>query len=194
MFRPSLHGMLAITALGVALGAAALARTPRPAAAPAVEVAVATIEPFALAALLSASPPDVVVLALDEPRHPLRFAHPAAMYGATDDALVEQAPRRRLVLVGLDVVRVDRLARRLRATGRDVRVLAGGVDSWDKAMDQDPPAPAPGADAATWKTYRAHLALRRAFGDASAAPAAPVVAPVPVAAPAGGAPKKREGC
>ena len=194
MFRPSLHAMLAVTALGVALGAAAIARAPRTTPTPAAEVAVATLDPFALARLLSTSPPDVVVVALDEPRHALRFAHPASLYGATDDALVENAPHRRLVLVGLDVVRVDRLARRLRAAGRQVQVLAGGVDSWDKAMEQDPVAPAPGADAVTWQTYREHLALRRAFGDASNTPASPVVAPVPVAAPAGAPPKKREGC
>lgn len=197
MLHLTKHMLYAIAAVTVAFGSAGLAkRAPKPAAA-VVEVAPPTIEPFALARLLAEAPPDVVVVSLDEAKHPLRFAQPAALFGATDDAIVENAPKlRRIVLVGFDTVRVDKLARRLLQSGRDVRVLAGGLDSWDKTMDQDPAAPAPSANAATWQTYRDHVALRHAFGDAQLAPAAPVAAPIAPVAPAGGGgvPKKREGC
>lgn len=197
MLRLTKHTMLVLAALGLSIGSAGFARRAQHgASAFAAEVAPPTLSPFALARLLADAPPDVVVIALDEPRHSLRFAMPAAVFGATDEALVENAPRlRRVVLVGFDVVRMDRLARRLRAAGRDVRVLAGGLDSWDKTMDQDPAAPPPGASAEAWQTYRDHVALRRSFGDAPAAPATPVAAPIaPLAAPAGAPTKKREGC
>jgi len=196
MLRFTTHTMFVLAALGVAFGSAGLARRTTNPVAASVEVAPATIEPFALARLLAEAPPDVVVIALEEPRHSLRFAMPAAMFGATDDALVENAPRvRRIVLAGFDLVRMDRVARRLRASGRDVRVLAGGLDSWDKTMDQDPTAPLVGASAATWQTYREQVALRHAFGDAQLAPTTPVAAPIaPIATPGGAAPKKREGC
>lgn len=196
MLRPSLHSMLAVTALGVAFAAAGLGRN-RPAT-PAVAVTAApapvgTLGPFALAKLLAESPPDVVVIALDAPRHPLRFADPVALYGATDDAVVAGAPSaRRIVLVGFDVVRVDRLARRMAALGRRVDVLAGGLESWDKTMDADPTPPT-GSDAQAWQLHRENLALRRAFGDAPPTPVTPVAAPVaPVGQP--GVAKKREGC
>lgn len=197
MLHLTKHLMFAIAAVAVAFGSAGLARrAPASSSDATVDVAVPTLDAFGLARLLTESPPDTVVLALDQPKKSLRFAKPSALYGATDDALVENAPKlRRLVLLGVDVVRVDKLARRLRKAGRDVRVLAGGLDSWDKTMEQDPAAPAPTANAATWQIYREHVALRHAFGDAALAPVAPVAAPVaPVAGPGGGAPKKREGC
>lgn len=193
----SLHTSLAIAALGVAVASAVIVRgTSHNETTASVVESAPTIDAFALARLLANAPADEIVIALDEPRHALRFAQPAAMFGATDDALVEGAPRtRRIVLVGFDLVRVDRVARRLRASGRDVRVLAGGLESWDQTMDQDPPAPSPGDNASRWQTYKDQVALRHAFGDAQLAPATPVAAPIaPAAAPAGGAPKKREGC
>lgn len=196
MLRLTQHSLFAIAAITVAFGSAGLARRAHAPAATVAEAAPQTIEPFALAKLLSEAPPDLVVISLDPARHALRFDQPAALYGANDDALVENAPKlRRLVLVGFDQVRVDRLARRLLSAHRDVRVLAGGLDAWDKAMDQDPAAPAPNADGPTWQLHREKVALRHAFGDAQLAPAAPVAMPVaPVAPGGGGVPKKREGC
>ncbi len=197
MLRFTKNSMFVLAALGVSIGSAGFARRAQHRApAMTVEVAPATLSPFALARLLADAPPDVVVIALDEPRHSLRFAMPAAVFGATDEALAENAPRfRRVVLAGFDLVRMDRLARRLRASGRDVRVLAGGLDSWDKTMDRDPVALPPGASAEAWQTFRDHVALRRSFGDAPAGPATPVAAPIaPIAAPAGAPTKKREGC
>lgn len=197
MTRLNKHTMFAAAAIGVAVLSAALAhRTGHAVPVVKMEAAPPTIDAFALARLMADAPPDVVVITLDEARHPLRFAHPAALYGATDEALLQNAPKhRRIVLLGEDVVRVDRLARQLRVGGRDVRVLAGGLQSWDVAMADDPPAPPAGANGTAWQIYREHLALRHAFGDKQLAPATAVVAPVaPVAAPAGAAPKKREGC
>ena len=194
--RPEIaHRILAGTALGLALVAAALAQREASPAAAAPQLAPATLDARALGQLLGQSPPDVVVVALDEPKHALRFAQPAALYGATDEELVARAPRRSIVLVGTDVVRVDRVARRLLASGHDVRVLAGGLATWDKLIDEEPAAPPAGAGEAVWQAYREHLALRRVFGDADGAPAAPVMAPpVAPAAPAGAVAKKREGC
>ncbi|MBI2391887.1 MAG: hypothetical protein HYV09_20015 [Deltaproteobacteria bacterium] len=197
MARLTKHSMFAAAAIGVAVLSAALAhRTGHAVPVVKMEAAPPTIDAFALARLMADAPPDVVVITLDDARHPLRFAQPAALWGATDDALVQNAPEhRRIVLLGEDVVRVDRLARRLRLAGRDVRVLAGGLQSWDVAMADDPPAPPAGANGTAWQTYRDHLALRHAFGDKQAAAATMMAAPIaPVAAPAAGAPKKREGC
>ena len=99
------------------------------------------------------------------------------------------------MLAGGDPVRVDRIARKLSSSGRDVRVLAGGLGAWDTAMDADPKAPADGATVEVWAAYRSRLALRRSFGDAAAAPVSPFAAPIaPIAAPGGGGAKKREGC
>jgi rhodanese-related sulfurtransferase len=188
---------LTLLALAVALAGAGAFFGSRPAAPsiPASERPVEALDPFAVAATLAEAPPDAVVIALDTPRHPLRGAIPAAAFGGDDATLVAQAPKaRRVILAGADPVRVDRVARKLRASGRRAAVLAGGTSAWDQAMDADPPAPAPTASAATWQKHRAAVALRRSFGDAEAAPAAPVAAPAtPVmAAPSG--PKKREGC
>jgi hypothetical protein len=193
----SLHSSLAIAAFSIAIGSAVLARGSSAPSSPVAEVAApATIDPFTLARQLADGQPDEVVISLDEPKHSLRFAQPSTLFGSTDEALIEGAPRaRHIVLVGFDVVRVDRLARRLRSSGRDVRVLAGGLDSWDKAMDQDPPSPAPGDNAIAWQTYRDHVALRHSFGDAQPAAASPILAPVaPVGGAGAGVPKKREGC
>lgn len=193
MLHPTTHQFFALAALGVALGSSALARR---GAGPetANEPAPATVDAEALAGLLAYGPAEVVVLSLDEPKHPLRFAQPAAIYGATDEALVQAAPRHRpLILAGTDVVRADRLARRLRASGRDVRVLAGGLDSWDQLIAESPAVPPDGASAATWQRYRQRLGLQRAFGNEAGAVSAPVSAPKPLA-PTGAVAKKREGC
>jgi hypothetical protein len=199
--------VLAGSALALALGSAALAgRAPKSKSQPAdaaVTWSPVAIEPFALAKLLSEGAPDLLVIGLDEPRHPLRGAMPLALWtGAAaspspDDALLAAPPKaRRVVLAAFDQVRADRLARRLLAKGVETRVLLGGLDAWDRVMDADPATPWPNANAATWQTFRTQVALRHSFGDASLAPAAPVIAPVaPVVAPGGGAaPKKREGC
>jgi hypothetical protein len=117
------------------------------------------------------------------------------VFGADDDALVKAAPRaRRVILAGADLVRVDRVARRLVATGHRAAVLGGGVAAWDRAMDADPAAPVAGATGAAWQKHRTDVALRRSFGDAAAAPAAPVAMPVAPALAAPGGAKKREGC
>lgn len=183
---------LALAAAGAALGRdRALAGATESAAAP------ATLEPFAVARLLSEAPPDTVVIVLGDPgRHPLTGASPITLFGPGEDEQVEGAPRaRRIVLVGADAVRTDRVARRLLATGRDVAVLAGGLEAWDRAMDTDPPAPPPTAGALAREAYLKNVALRRAFGDRSMAPPPAPVAPtiVPGAAPPPRA-KKREGC
>ncbi len=196
MDRKTLRKSLAVVATMAAVAGAALgARARTEPAAPAPTLTVHTIEPFALARLLSQSPPDVVVIALDDAHHALAGAVPASMFGASDDALVAAAPKARsIVLAAKDPVREDRVARKLIAAGRSVSVLAGGIDKWDKVMDADPPAPADTAGADAWSEYRADVALRRYFGDASAAPP-PVAAPRPVVAPSGPAePKKHEGC
>ena len=193
--------ILAGSALVLALGSAAFSRrAPKSDAPPAgaeVSWSPVAIEPFALAKLLSEAPPDVLVIGLDEARHPLRGAMPLSALAGSDEALLAAPPKaRRVIVAAFDQVRADRLARRLLARGVETRVLLGGLDAWDRLMDVDPPPPAPTANAATWQTYRTQVALRHAFGDASLAPAAAVVAPIaPVVGPAGGgAPRKREGC
>lgn len=193
MLHPTTHQIFALAALGVALGSSALARRGGGTVAKS-EPAPAAVDAETLASLLVQGSPEVVVLALDEPRHPLRFAQPASLYGANDEALLAGAPRhRRLILVGADVVRVDRLARKLRATGREVQVLAGGLDSWDQLIAESPAVPAADANAAAWHRYRHKLGLRRAFGEDAGREAAPVAAPKPLA-PAAPVAKKREGC
>jgi rhodanese-related sulfurtransferase len=186
-------------ALVLAVASAALARLPVQgrAATSAEAPAPATLEPFALAALLAEAPPDVVVVAVDPARHPLRGAVPIATLAASDDAFVASAPRRRVVIVAMDEVRADRIARRLHGQGTNARVLQGGVSAWDRAMDADPAPPPAGAPFAAWDAHKRNVALRHAFGDADNTPSAAPIVPAmvaPVAAPGGGAPKKREGC
>ena len=189
--------VLVVAALTLASASAVLGtRSARSSAGRLFVTAPAELTAFELADQLTRASPDTVVIALDDARHPLRGALPASVLGADDAAVIAQAPRaRRLTLVGRDVVRVDRVARRLVAIGRDVTVLAGGVDAWDRAMDADPSPPGPGASADVWQRHRTEVALRHAFGDPQATPAAPVAAPV-VARPAaaGATAKKREGC
>ena len=196
MFHPNVHGIMVVAALGIALGSAAIAKTVTHATTVESVNTVTDIQPFALANLLAKEPADTIVIALDEPRHSLRYSQPASLYGASDESLVQNAPKaRHIVLAGFDVVRTDKLAKQMRAKGRDVRILAGGLDAWDTAMDQDPPTPGPAENATVWQTYRQNVALRRAFGDAPPAPVQNVAKPVaPAVAPGGGAPKKREGC
>jgi rhodanese-related sulfurtransferase len=188
---------LSLLALALSLSVAGAAFGQRSArtSGPSPEVAVAALDPFAVAAILAEAPTDVVVVALDAPAHPLRGALPASVFGTDDDAFVKAAPRaRRVILAGADPVRVDRVARRLVATGHRAAVLAGGVAGWDRAMDADPPPPAAGAPAEAWQKHRTEVALRRSFGDAAAAPAAPVAVPLAPALAAPGGAKKREGC
>lgn len=152
------------------------------------------VAPMQVAALLAEGSPEVVVLTLGQPEHALDGALPAGAADATDEVIVAAAPRaRRVVLAGKDQVRAERLARAMAATGREVSVLAGGLDAWDRAMAEDPPAPEAGASAETWARYRTDVALRRRFGEAGAQPAAVIAAPAAptsAAAPA----RKREGC
>lgn len=182
-------------ALALALAGAAFGQRSAKLAAPRPEPVIEAVDAFAVAEILAQAPPDVVVVALDDARHALRGAVPIASFGADDESFVKAAPKaRRVVLAGADRVRMDRVARRLVASGRRAAVLAGGTEAWDRAMDSDPPAPDASAPAAAWSAHRARVALRRSFGDAAAAPAAPAApppAPLP-AAPSG--PKKREGC
>ena len=186
---------LAVAALGLAATAAALGPAAEKAALGVAEAAPASVEPFALAELLTKAPPAVVVVAFDEAKPALRGAMAARAWGEDDEAFVANAPRaRRVILAARDVVRADRLARRLAATGRDVAVVAGGVEAWEAAMRADPRAPGGGASGADWDRYRTRVALRRAFGEAASAPT-PVVAPrAPAAVAQPAAPKKREGC
>ncbi|MBK7586175.1 MAG: hypothetical protein IPI67_39075 [Myxococcales bacterium] len=164
------------------------------------ELAAATspvaLAPFEVAQLLSVGPPEVVVVTLDDGRHPLIGAVPITLFGESEDQQIQGAPRsRRIVLVGADAVRTDRVARRLAVTGRDVNVLAGGREAWDRAMDSDPPAPPGSAGAALRAQHLQNIALRRYFGDESGTPKPVNVAPVaaPRLAPLA-AKKKREGC
>ena len=191
--RLSLIAMaLAFSVAGAAFGARQHAAAP-----PSVEAPIPTLDAFGVAQILAESPPDTVVVSLDTPKHPMRGAVPETMFAADDDAFVKSAPRaRKLVLAGADPVRVDRLAHRLSQAGRHVTVLAGGTDGWDRAMESDPPAPAPNANAKVWQQHRTNVALRRSFGDAAAAaaPVNPVAAPVAPVSGGGGGPKKREGC
>ncbi len=198
MLKSSTKILLASAAVALAMASAAAGSRAarRSVDAVASQPAPASLEPFALASLLAEAPPDTVVITLDPPRHPMRGALSLAAFGASDDALVAGAPKaRRIVLAAVDVVRQDRLARRLSATGRDVRVLATGVDGWDRAMDSDPPSPGANAPRGALESFRRRVALRRSFGDAAPVAAAPVAAPVLAGAAAGGgAPKKHEGC
>lgn len=185
-----LAGALALALLGALFGRGTAAKGPV-----VTDATIAQVGVFDLGRTLSEQPPDVVVLTLGEARHPLLGATPAQSLGANDDEIVARAPKhRRIILAGSDAVRVDRIARRLFSSGRDVRVLAGGTDAWDRAMDGDPTAP-PQADGAAWQSYLRDVALRHYFGDKSSAPA--TVAPAVVAPANAGAsegPKKREGC
>lgn len=186
-----LGGALVIALAGAALGARV---NPVDAASMSSE-APAAIAPFELARLLSQGPPDAVVIKLDDAEHALTGAVPVSAYGADDEAFVKAAPKARsIVLVGKDPVRTDRLSRQLMASGRAVRVLEGGVAAWDAAMQKDPAAPPATATYEDKQRYREEVALRRYFGDASAAPPPAVDAPpVPVLAAPTKA-KKREGC
>lgn len=197
MIRDPLKRTLLALAVLLALAGAAFGRgAAHHAPAPTRTRAPATIEPFALARVLTAAPPDVVVIGLDEATKPLRGAVPLAMYGRDDEALIAHAPEGgRIILAARDAVRADRIARRMIANGRSVSVLSGGIEAWDRAMSADPPAPAASADAATRARYAYDVALRHAFGDPSAAPAAPVRAVAPAAAAGGGGGGgRREGC
>ncbi len=187
---------LVALALALSVAGAAFGQRTRAPAPPAAEIAIPAMDAFAVAGVLSESPPDIVVVTLDAPKHPLRGAVPASMFGADDEAFVKAAPTaRRIVLAGADPVRMDRLARRLVATGHRTSILAGGTDGWDRAMDADPAAPPDNASSKVWQQHRMNVALRRSFGDAAAAaaPVTPVVAPIAPAGAGGGA-KKREGC
>lgn len=190
--RKSLMGGALVLALaGAALGA----RTPdRQGPAPASTDAPRQVAPFELAGLLSQSSPNVVIIRLDDTEPRMIGSLPASAFGADDEALVKAAPKaREIVLVGSDPVRVDRVARKLLASGRHVEVLEGGSQAWTQAMGKDPAAPKAGATPEEWTQYRKNVALRRYFGDESTAPPPVVKAPAPVmAAPA--PPKKREGC
>jgi rhodanese-related sulfurtransferase len=185
-------GALVLALAGMALGKSAVNEAPPELS----SLPPATIGAFELARVLSEAPPDVVVVAFDHARHPVRGALPVTLFGADDAAFVEHAPEARsLVLVARDPVRADRVARRLMADGRSVRVLDGGIEAWDRAMGADPPAPRAGANGEAWQRYRSELALRHAFGDPGLAPAAPLAAPAaPLLAPAAAPVKKREGC
>lgn len=196
MTRAPLKPVLLGAAMALALAGAAFGRGPaRPPPAALSPRAPTAVAPFALARILAAAPPDVVVIALDEARRPLRGATPAITYGRDDAALIANAPQRgRIVLAARDVVRAERIARRMMATGRSVQVLEGGVEAWDRAMSADPPPPAANASADARARHAYDLALRRAFGDPNVAPAAPVRAVAAPAAPVGGAPARREGC
>lgn len=198
MTRPPLDRVLLIVAVVLALAGAAFGRgTAHHAAAPTRTHAPATLTPFALARVLAEAPPDVVVIGLDNAEHALRGAQPAAIFGRDDAALIANAPQRgRIVLAARDVVRADRVARRLIAAGRSVSVIDGGIEAWDRAMRADPPAPPPAASAATRANYAYDLALRHAFGDPNAAPASAPrpVAPPPAAVGGGGGGGRREGC
>ncbi len=184
-------GLLAVT------GAVFGHNTPTHATSPVSRYTPPYVTPLELARTLSVAAPEQLVVTFDEARHPMRGAVPAAMYGATDDEFIASAPAAvQLVLVCNDPVRLDRVARRLMALGRSVRVLRGGVPAWEAALAVDPPAPLATAGAERWTKYRADVALRHAYGDASATPAAgPIAAPArPAAAPAAGGAGKREGC
>ncbi len=184
-------GALVIALAGAALGA----RVPdAEGPAPVSSVAPSQLAPYELAALLSQSPPDVVVIRLDDAVPPMHGSVPASALGADDAALVRSAPKaRRIVIAGGDAVRADRLARQLSAAGRHVQVLEGGVAAWTQAMKQDPAAPSPGATPETWSKYRREVALRRYFGDEASAPPPVIEAPAPVMVAAPPA-RKREGC
>jgi rhodanese-related sulfurtransferase len=155
------------------------------------------VTPLELAHLLAVAAPSTLVVTFDNAPHPMRGAAPATMWGSTDDEFIASVPAGvQLVLICNDTVRLDRVARRLMAMGRSVRVLRGGVPAWEAAMSADPPAPRATAGAARWAQYRYEVALRRAYGEASATPAtAPVAPPArPAAGPTAGGTGRREGC
>lgn len=188
--------LLAAGAIVLAIGGAALGRTRAGAPPPLSDRAPETATAFEVARVLSESPPDVVIITLDDGRHPLVGALPLTSFGADEDEQVRQAPRaRRVVLVGADAVRTDRIARRMLGDGREVRVLEGGQEAWDRAMDTDPPEPKAGAGEVARAKYLEEVALRRRFGEKSAAPKVVDVVKVqaPTMAPSAPA-KKREGC
>jgi hypothetical protein len=196
MTRARAHAVLIALALSLGVASAAVAARVKPRPVATHEQAVPAVDSFELAAILAKGSPDDIVIAMDAPKHPLRGATPIAVFGADDAAFAQRAPKaRRVILAGADEVRMDRIARSLLSTGRRVAVLRGGTAAWDAAMDADPKAPDAHAPGAVWARYRNEVALRRSFGDASAAPAAPVAAPVaPIVLPQGHASKKREGC
>lgn len=186
-----LAGAVALALAGAAFGRPRTTAPTSPSSAPPP-----TVEAFEVARLLSKAPPDTLVVTLGDGRHPLFGATPISLFGASEDEQVEHAPKaRRIVLVGGDAVATDHLARRMIAGGSDVSVLAGGREAWDRAMDADPKAPPPTANADARARYLEAVALRRYFGDKASAPKSVVVAPVaaPQLAPAPRA-KKREGC
>jgi rhodanese-related sulfurtransferase len=200
MTRSRVRAILVVVGLGLAVAGAALgsARVRRLDAVADANLSLTELEPFEVARVLAVGGPETVVMLLDAPRHAMVGAAPAVVFGASDEALAQSAPRaRRLVVVGADAVRVDRLARRLRATGRDVRVLRGGTEAWDRAMGADPAAPAASGGEAALRQHREQVALRRRFGEAkgsgTAAPPAGfgTVRPIPAT---GNAAKKRGGC
>lgn len=197
MNRTALRRMLMGAALLVGIGSAAFGASRAPAAPVPAAVAPMSVSPFDLAHALSVQAPDTVVITLGKARHALEGAMPSEAFGPSDDDFVARAPvARRIILAGGDPVRTDRVARRLMATGHDVRVVEGGIDAWDKAMDSDPPPPPQGAEAAQWEAFQLRVALRRRFGVQDSSPA-PVIAAPPLPAAGTGAstaPKKREGC
>jgi hypothetical protein len=194
--HPVKRWLLGIATVLAVAGAALGRASPSQASAPVVHWMPPPMAPFALARVLSVGPPDVLVVAFDSAQHPLRGAMPAATYGSSDNDIVSHLPPGvRLVFAGNDAVRMDRLARRLTSVGRSVHVLEGGVTGWDVAMTADPTAPPASADSLTWAKYRYDVALRRAFGDASSAPATPTpAAALPAAGAAAGGGGRREGC
>lgn len=189
--------LLAAAGLLATTGAVFGHNTPTHATTPLSRYTPPYVTPLQLARVLSVAAPEQLVVTFDEARHPMRGAVPSTMYGATDDEVLANVPAGvQLVLVCNDPVRLDRIARRLMLLGRSVRVLRGGVPAWEAAMAGDPPAPRATAGAERWAEYRYEVALRHAYGDASATPtAAPIAAPTrPAIAPAAVGAGKREGC
>lgn len=92
---------LVALALALSVAGAAFGRRSRAPAPPAAEVAIPAMDAFAVAGVLSVA--DIVVVTLDAPKHPLRGAVPASMFGADDEAFVKAAPAaRRIVLAGAE--------------------------------------------------------------------------------------------
>lgn len=198
MKRDPVRRWLLAAAIGLALPAAVLGHDePARATVPLSRHTPPYVTPLELAHVLTVAAPEQMVVTFDQARHPMRGAMPASMFGATDDDIVASLPAGvQLVLVCTDEVRLDRVARRLMAAGRSVRVLRGGVPGWEAALARELPSPGSGAGAERWARYRYEVALRHAFGEASAAPTAtPLPLPArPAAAPAGGSAGRREGC
>lgn len=198
MIRVTLKQKLLGAALLLGLSGAAFGHGPARHAAVATSTrAPETLDAFGLARALSSAPPELLVVTFDAAEHPLRGATPSTSLGANDDALVANAPRvGRMILVARDPVRADRVARRLMAAGHSVAVLEGGLDAWEQAMRADPPSPAANASAEARARWAWDVALRHAYGDPGAVPAAPVravAAPAPAAGGGGGG-GRREGC